>query len=683
MKKILFALTALSLLPFVSCEKEVENTLEETPVETTGEMMTIEARMSKESTKTSYTSDGKFTWLSTDQIIVITHADGDTDNQKNFTFSTSAGNITEEGRAATFTGTVTDGYTIDYAAYPTSLASDNTDSGYAAPFVKVPSSVSGLVSSAMLIGIGDGAGGYTFNTAMSLFKINVSGIPAAAAEIRLVTSDKANYPLDGDFTLEESAGVVTLDFAHYHSEWSAYDKGYQTIDISAEGAIDDRDFYFNVPIGTYPARTLSIQVLDGSDNIMDEKVITKALTTNRNELLTLPALTMNCWETLGTAEFYDKGPSNNWNYYHALIPIQRNTSNGNQYRLVNPYGAYKVANNNTDVATPDPYLVFTVDPSTNLVTFERHATGMVLSDKPIVIQHPSVDGRWDGNTFDASYNKVRQEDGSGNPLIIQLAPFYCFSDNTNGWSRNNYNHLIEIIFPEYATATDLTIACDSAPSDDFIHITVSGTNVATAKVSANRYANFATNMSDEFAAATGTTFTGYDATGLYTRQFAIQAYNSDGTEIYHNYIEKVVYSLTSADATNIVGTYSRTVNSTDIGGGTPPATSSIALTESTDVFAGQVMISAFDGTAFTNGIIGQYTSSSYQCTFSTTELWKDNNFYIYRASGPNTNPIVLQFVDSSLNSLYSTNDFGVASTNSYPPTWTYWYRGGSDRVYTK
>lgn len=445
MKKILFALTALSLLPFVSCEKEVENTLEETPVETTGEMMTIEARMSKESTKTSYTSDGKFTWLSTDQIIVITHADGDTDNQKNFTFSTSAGNITEEGRAATFTGTVTDGYTIDYAAYPTSLASDNTDSGYAAPFVKVPSSVSGLVSSAMLIGIGDGAGGYTFNTAMSLFKINVSGVPASAAELRLVTSDKTNYPLDGDFTLEESAGVVTLDFAHYHSEWSTYDKGYQTVDISAEGAIDGRDFYFNVPIGTYPARTLSIQVLDGSGNVMGEKVITKALSTNRNECLTLPTLTMDCWETLGTGKYADYWMQGYQGVVEDLwdVVIQRNVDNTEKYRIINPYAE---GVNMTQTLTHDKYLYFSID-GEGTVTFTDYITGVLATGS-------SSDGTNNLKLVYVSTDKNTIVAGDAStPKVIQLSPRYEDANKSSwNWPRNGLPYLVRIVMPDHVSA---------------------------------------------------------------------------------------------------------------------------------------------------------------------------------------------------------------------------------------
>ena len=455
MKKILLALTALSLLPFVSCEKEVDNTLEEKPVETiTGEVMTIEARMSKESTKTSYTADGKFTWVSTDQIVVIAHVDGNTNNQKNFTFTTSAGNITEEGRAATFTGTVTDGYTVDYAAYPTSLASDNTSSGYSAPFVKVPSSVSGLVSSAMLIGIGDGAGGYTFNTAMSLFKINVSGVPASAAELRLVTSDKTNYPLDGDFTLEESAGVVTLDFAHYHSEWSTYDKGYQTIDISAEGAIDGRDFYFNVPIGTYPARTLSIQVLDGSGNVMGEKVITKALTTNRNECLTLPTLTMDCWETLGTGKYADYWLQGIKGVIEDLwdVTIQRNVVDPQKYRIINPYGE---GQNMTQTSTHDDYFCFTIDESTGAVSFTDHITGVI---------HTGGSQNYKLKYAETDKNTIVLGD-KDTPKVLQFSPNYVnANDESWSWPRAGLPYLIRLVMPDYVSeySSGITITSDAS-----------------------------------------------------------------------------------------------------------------------------------------------------------------------------------------------------------------------------
>ena len=472
MKKILYSFAALALLALVSCEKEIDNTIDENPVNTvTGNVMTIEARMSKESTKTNYDSDGKFTWVSTDQIIVIAHVDGNANNQKSFTFTTSAGNITEEGRAATFTGSVDDGYVADYAAYPISLASNNPGSGYNAPFVKVPSNVSGEISSAMLIGISDGAGGYTFNTAMSLFKINISGVPASASKIRLVTSDKENYPLDGDFTLVESEGVVTLDFAHYHSEWSAYDKGYLNVDISARGAISGEDFYFNVPVGTYPARTLSIQVLDGSDNVMSERVITKALTTNRNELLTLPALTMDCWETLGTGKFIDNFL---WNkvYYrnnaevdkdalgYVDVIIQQNIANNKKYRLVHPY-ANKAAQLGYTLSENDEYLVFTLDGS-SVAGFDTHKTGVRLDyyQRNEKIEFVS-----------SAENKILAGTDTA-PIIVQLAPKYTYVDVDSSYDKSGEKNMIRIIFPGVAN-----LDASFTPTGD---ATLNGINVAVA-----------------------------------------------------------------------------------------------------------------------------------------------------------------------------------------------------------
>ena len=708
MKKIVFALAALSLLSLVSCEKEVDILPEEKPSEAiSGNVIKIVARISDDATKTNYDSDGKFTWDPSDQIVVIAHVDGNTNNQKNFTFTTSAGDITNEGRTATFTGTVESGYTVDYAAYPTTLASDNTSSGYNAPFVKVRPDVSGAVSSAMLIGIGDVASGFTFNTAMSLFKINVSGVPASASKLRLVTSDKENYPLDGDFTLVESAGVVTLDFAHYHSEWSGSDAGYQNVDISARGAITGEDFYFNVPIGTYPARTLSIQVLDGSDNVMDEKVITKALTTNRNECLALPALTMDCWETLGNATFYDQFYIDSyqlsaWN--HASVPIQRSISNTNKYRLIDPYKAYSDANGYTQPSASDDYLVFTVNKGTGRVTFEDCFTGIRFSSKDYTISY----NKWNGTANEnPAYNKVIAS-SAGEPTCVQLAPYYCYKDKTNGYSRYNVNGLIMIIFPDYDDShapNSSSLSTSLSPA-----VTMEGTNVTGFIAALGSTADAARSALGSDVTAVGNTQTvtvPADATATY--YVAFKTYFNSGETVTETF---PFYCLASAAATSYCkqfnGAYIINYQSGDVGANT------ITFAASNNPFKGNVMITEFDGlsydvsenthasgnsTGFYDGadfstysdgdpVYGYYngTSSYPNVTFYNV---MDQVFY-YDASGAahyivgdsvNTNPASggtltnLQFAFGSSTAYYRSTVYTVVCWSRWMGN--YWKLGGS------
>ena len=72
--------------------------------------------------------------------------------------------------------------------------------------------------------------------------------------------------------------------------------GSQTLSLSVTGLTggEDYDFYFPLPVGTYDARTLKLQIIqkDGwsQDQVMLEQTIGKELKIKRNQLMELPAL---------------------------------------------------------------------------------------------------------------------------------------------------------------------------------------------------------------------------------------------------------------------------------------------------------------------------------------------------------------------------------------------------------
>lgn len=156
----------------------------------------------------------------------------------------------------------------------------------------MPYTVSGLASSIILVGTPNSdipaeVTNFNFKTAMGILKLNIANIPAEATAIRLTTNNDA-YPVDGDFVLEKNAGIVTIGIDKYQGGGN----GYQSVDISGEGAIASRDFFFNIPVGTYPAHTLSFEVRK-DDQVLLKKTISKEITFVRNECLTIPSLRYN------------------------------------------------------------------------------------------------------------------------------------------------------------------------------------------------------------------------------------------------------------------------------------------------------------------------------------------------------------------------------------------------------
>ena len=299
MKKIFVLLAIAALFTTVSCNKEKD--IESEPVNnSTEEMMELRINgvLDKEMVKTAYDSDGKMTWCDGDKVaLIVSQGDNyESQNRNQYMLEAAYGDITEEGRNASFYGMVPyhqdatkEWLSSGIAVYPVAVSQINAGNYYGYPFIKLPSNTDGLASSIVLVGTVDSAirsevTTFNFKTAMAVLKVKITDIPAEATSIRLTTNNDS-YPVDGDFILDTSAGIVTIGLDKYQG-WG---NGYQSIDISGEGAIASKDIFFNVPVGTYPANTLAIEVRNGTQVLM-KKGIGKELTLSRNECLTVPAL---------------------------------------------------------------------------------------------------------------------------------------------------------------------------------------------------------------------------------------------------------------------------------------------------------------------------------------------------------------------------------------------------------
>ena len=630
-------------------EQEPETVLEETPdIQTTEELSTVTAELSDEITKTAYDSEGIFSWTASDRITMVLYNNGSADASKKgkvdkYTYDNKSG----AGVIATFSGTAISSPWVEagLALYPNYNVSSynkleeggsyDVDLGTEAFQVKLGQEIRPNLETPLdlvpLIARKGGDGIYHFKTATGILKITITNIPSAARYVVLKSNN--DYYMCGTFNLD--AGDTEIKESNYVSG-GYYQK---SIYFVPETDGETRDFYFPIPTGTIPAGMTLFMDTGSSERILT-KTTTKPITITANHITPIKAVTAEHYKTIGTAKFFDKGVTNG---YHADVELQQSLDNSKDYRLVNPYGAYKAANNNTAAYDPDPYLYFTITGETTeggktKVTFQKHAIGLNMdsSSGNVIIQHPTVDGKWDKTTGDADHNIVRLADGSGNPLVVQLAPFYCYNDMSNGWPRDTYDHLIEILFPGYAP-TDVEVTTNSSAASvcgNQINLIITGTHIDQARVKwAASSADPFSGMSDLFTASSGKTMptTGITTTGESTRYISVQAYNSDGTEIFHNVFTKSVYTLTSTDATQIAGTFKANLRylpqyysskwcyisddgTYDTGNGSahsPAITATdntIIISDSNDAFKGNIMITSilglnYNGTATDNSFI--------------------------------------------------------------------------------
>lgn len=311
-KNLLWMFAVVAIFVVVSCQKEKEIVPNEEEIEVTPPAIdddaiptVITGTILDDATKTAYAEDGKFTWVSSDQVRLLTCESLETYSRIGFyTYRIKEGGLTNDNKSAVFTSLGTAGDLIDFvdgtwkstgiAMYPTSaLDRFNTPEAhaYGTPwFTLARGNVSGAKSDILLTGVKvDAINNFKFSTAMAVLKITLRNIPANAAAIKLCTSDKTNYPVDGDFALSRNGDLVDMTFL---PDWVSSFNGYQKVDISAEGEISEKTLYFNIPAAEYPADKLSLLVEDANGGMIMKRIIGAKMNIERNECLELPALTI-------------------------------------------------------------------------------------------------------------------------------------------------------------------------------------------------------------------------------------------------------------------------------------------------------------------------------------------------------------------------------------------------------
>lgn len=423
-------------------------------------------------TKTDYDSDGKFSWEVSDEVQLYYVDDIDTPTNQGWVayYIADEGDIV--GKKATFTikagqGGKTDaesGALKDYKNTGLAVYGRGADNTVARPysantepcsdlggkFISLRQVLTGDASEVILLGT-ESEGVFSFRTAAAVLKVTVTGIPANASKLKLCTANNESSPLDGDFLFDDTRELQKGDYRKYSG--GAYNSSheYVYVDLSGEGAIASRDFYFNIPTGDYEANTISLVLEDDGENELLKKTITSAFTFNRNDLVSVSFA--NEWVTLGTGKYADYWMQGIEGVIEELwdVTVQRNVADPQQYRIVNPYGK---GVNMVQSSTHDDYFYFTIDDSTGDVAFTSHTTGVLYTG---------------GQNFRLKYgetdaNKIVLGD-KDTPKVLQFSPDYVNADNESWrYPRKGLPYMVRLVMPDYVSAysSGITITSDAS-----------------------------------------------------------------------------------------------------------------------------------------------------------------------------------------------------------------------------
>lgn len=482
MKKYIYTLIGIAAaLSAFSCSQVLEediNTTEDPQTKPVKEYVlasNIPATITADfvQTKTDYDSDGKFSWEVSDEVQLYFVDDIDTPaNQgwvayyiagagdivgKKATFTIKAG---QEGKTNAESGALKDYKNTGLAVYGRGAVntvarpySANTEpcSDLGGKFISLQQKLTGGASEVILLGT-ESEGVFSFRTAAAVLKVTVTGIPANASKLKLCTADNETSPLDGDFLFDDTRELQKGDYRKYSGGQYNSSHRYVYVDLSGEGAIDSRDFYFNIPTGAYDANTISLVLEDNGGNELLKKTITSAFTFNRNDLVSVSFA--NEWVTLGTGKYADYWMQGIEGVIEDLwdVTVQRNVADPQQYRIINPYGK---GVNMVQSSTHDDYFYFTIDDSTEAVAFTSHTTG---------VHYPGGTQNFRLKYGETDANKIVLGD-KDTPKVIQFSPDYVNADDESwSWPRKGLPYLVRLVMPDYVSAysSDITITSDAS-----------------------------------------------------------------------------------------------------------------------------------------------------------------------------------------------------------------------------
>lgn len=435
MKQTVFTLMALAILTLSSCAKRELDVRE--PV--AGKTHTIQAIIDQGSAdvKTSYVegaSTATFSWGTGDEIQLVVYNANTPFTAAKYGYSAQA-----SGANVAFNAIGTPDFTAypksGYAVYPNSITTGGAKDAFT---LQLPAeyTVTGTNFTAVgvpLIGAEVSTDTYLFKPAVGVLKVTLSNVPTSARKL-VLTSGSDN--LSGVAYLDEIAyqGGVTM------GEGFASGIGHSiTVNFPQQIAGSTIGVYIPVPVGTISAGA-TLEVQDGSGNpIKTTPATVNPITIAQGHLTPLAgAISVEDWNSLGTGKFMDDhgfwglGDDGRTAGDYASVTIEQNASEPNRYRIAAPYA------NCTDVATylPDAaeylYLEVLADDTVIYDSYQYGNGSYIMFDAPV----------WG---YDPLYqnSRVINKDGSGNPLNIQLAPYYIDFSAANCAE----NPKIEIVFP--------------------------------------------------------------------------------------------------------------------------------------------------------------------------------------------------------------------------------------------
>ena len=399
MKKIVsFTLAVLSIL---ACQREVESPIRESlPTHT----VTVTAGFDQ--TKTSYTEEGKFSWVAGDRIDVLV-TDGTVIKQVPLTTA-------EGGPMVQFTGEVEDGFVLTgIATYSDNLFLDTEELAWSLPGTIEQNTLSPL-SGLPLFGFPDVNGLIQFKTAVGIVKFTVENIPAETCAASLETFGEGAPALSGWFEEAPQDGVIQMS--------ALTDGGHAiTVEAAPTGPNTTLSYYFFVPTGTLPAEGTKFSLLDAENNVIKDFTFKKEVAVAANAITNIAPL--------------------------AFDPVKVYNRQSDSLALVAIYNASKGAEwakGNWDLeAEISTWGGVTVDAETNRVTALKLTTGGTITEEWTLPEEVGeltavLDFRINGNKLTGSLPSTLFD-------LKQLQKLYLQNNNLTGELSPLMGNLVNLI----------------------------------------------------------------------------------------------------------------------------------------------------------------------------------------------------------------------------------------------
>ena len=463
---MILAGSALCVFFALSCEKELS--IHNNDAQQVLNYPQIIGIIDNDATKTTYDSEGKFSWLTNDKIAVQIR-NGETYSSHLFKAASSAAETTFSVNSEA----IPDGYSLsDYAFYPADLKySDdyktfldltyNNDNPVTVTLPAVSEdyiinylSNKSLLQMVPLVGKIqseiDGVVIYKFVSATGLLKLNFSGVPFVGG-IRLYLSHPS-YPLCGTFSLTEEGTIIQEN----------YISGAATREIRPYN--DFSTTYVALPIGTIPAG-LKIKVCNTNGDVYSQITTTQDIVIERNTItdLSMPIKRIASTVTLSSSSTSDNpkatvtvadgeaialctDPDVNTAISYLKDSQKARWKGGVEGGWITESGDYPIANTNSKMS----YLVWKIKASDGHIYYKSTAddaipyyeinTGMrdTWINGEYKVKNPSV---YSGDFTSSSFTLGMSDDiTKGNLMMTEF-------NGTNGKAYGRYTGGMDLVFP--------------------------------------------------------------------------------------------------------------------------------------------------------------------------------------------------------------------------------------------